>query len=318
MRITLYPDGIAFVNRQITLEAGETDYLIPNIPKTVIDGTFMFNFGDESDNVVVSEYELLPAAEGFNLKLVVEQVEEKDYVLHLFYQMSQIFSDVFYTWLFDGSQDVLNIAGWLSVWNQTGLQYEDVELQVVTRENEKDNLIFNIDKPANLLVDQKIKISLVNLGNIPVQRKLVLPNNKIEVTECVSLYNTPEYKLGMPLMGGFVKIYFKDNNDYIHSLGEDQATSYLPDDELIFEIGDASHIVLAQRSWVSDNTRSIFLQNLTNQVIDVSFEEFIGERKLLQSDIQVNVEDGLLSGVARVLPNGNVKVLYHLQPIEML
>jgi hypothetical protein len=318
MRITLYPDGIAFVNRQITLEAGETDYLISNIPKTVIEGTFMFNFGDESDNVIVSEYELLPAAEGFNLKLVVEQVAEKDYVLHLFYQMSQIFSDVFYTWLFDGSQDVLNIAGWLSVWNQTGLQYEDVELQVVTRENEKDNLIFNIDKPANLLVDQKIKISLVNLGNIPVQRKLVLPNNKIEVTECVSLYNTPEYKLGMPLMGGFVKIYFKDNNDYIHSLGEDQATSYLPDDELIFEIGDASHIVLAQRSWVSDNTRSIFLQNLTNQVIDVSFEEFIGERKLLQSDIQVNVEDGLLSGVARVLPNGNVKVLYHLQPIEML
>jgi hypothetical protein len=300
------------------LEAGETDYLIPNIPKTVIDGTFMFNFGDESDNVVVSEYELLPAAEGFHLKLVVEQVEEKDYVLHLFYQMSQIFSDVFYTWLFDGSQDVLNIAGWLSVWNQTGLQYEDVELQVVTRENEKDNLIFNIDKPANLLVDQKVKISLVNLGNIPVQRKLVLPNNKIEVTECVSLYNTPEYKLGMPLMGGFVKIYFKDNNDYIHSLGEDQATSYLPDDELIFEIGDASHIVLAQRSWVGDNTRSIFLQNLTNQVIDVSFEEFIGERKLLQSDIQVNVEDGLLSGVARVLPNGNVKVLYHLQPVEML
>jgi hypothetical protein len=318
MRITLYPDGIAFVNRQITLEAGETDYLIPHIPKTVIDGTFMFNFGAESDNVVVSEYELLPAEEGFNLKLVVEQVEEKDYVLHLFYQMSQIFSDVFYTWLFDGSENVMNIAGWLSVWNQTGLEYKDVELQIVIRENVKDNIIFNIDKPANLLIDQKVKISLINIGNIPVQRKLVLPNNKIEVTECVSLYNTSEYKLGIPLMGGFVKIYFKDDNNYIHGLGEDQTTSYLPDDELIFEIGDASHIVIAQRSWVSETARSIFLQNLTNQVIDVSFEEFIGDRKLLQSDIQVTVEDGILSGVARVLPNGNVKILYHLQPIELL
>jgi hypothetical protein len=166
-----------------------------------------------------------------------------------------------------------DIQGWVSVNNAAGTTYEDARLKLVAGEvhrvvaptpkygdetvtaaeagysGTKDSFVeeslfeyhlYTLERPATLKNNQVKQLSLLSADSVPVEKELVFDVSKSsDVQVALSLNNSKEKGLGMPLPAGTLRVYKADSQGQLQFLGEDKIDHTPKDEEVKVVIGNA-------------------------------------------------------------------------------
>lgn len=318
MKLTLYPDDYGFVSRDIIvpLEAGLNEITIENIPTNIAPHSLLFSF-QKPEQVVVKKYEFVENENhsSISINLILEAVGNDDYLFTFFYKVNQISYQVFYNFLYDNIQNSIAIYGWIEITNYTGIDFNNVILQIVARQN-NDNIIFTIDDTHDIENNKNINISFLSKNFINVNHKFIVPFNKDAMIECISIQNNNEAQLGTALIPGAITLYFQDEQQSLQYIGDDSMGICLPDEEILFEIGNADDLIEVTRTMVEDNYITT-LQNFSNNAINVNIETNTFGRPIEKSNVVMEIDDrGIAHTELKVIPLTTTQVIYKLTGIE--
>ncbi len=166
-----------------------------------------------------------------------------------------------------------DIKGWVSVNNAAGTTYEDARLKLVAGEihrvvtpnqaygvetptaaeagysRAKDSFseeslfeyhLYTLERPATLKNGQMKQLSLLSADSVPVEKELVFDASKSsDVQVVLSLNNSKEKGLGMPLPAGTLRVYKADSQGQLQFLGEDRIEHTPKDEEVKVVVGNA-------------------------------------------------------------------------------
>jgi hypothetical protein len=166
-----------------------------------------------------------------------------------------------------------DIQGWVSVNNAAGTTYKDARLKLVAGEvhrvaapmpeygdktvtateavygGAKDTFVeeslfeyhlYTLERPATLKNNQVKQLSLLSADSVPVEKELVFDVSKSsDVQVVLSLTNSKEKGLGMPLPAGVLRVYKADSQGQLQFLGEDSIDHTPKDEEVKVVIGNA-------------------------------------------------------------------------------
>ena len=134
----------------------------------------------------------------------------------------------------------VDLSGWVTIDNKSGATYEDATLK----------------RKATVKNNQTKQIGLLSAEDVGVEKSFVYasngryyitrmggPDTRTKVGVYVSLENSSENNMGMPLPKGVVRMYKKDQDGALQFIGEDRI-DHTPEDEVIrLKVGDAFDIV---------------------------------------------------------------------------
>lgn len=185
-----------------------------------------------------------------------------------------------------------DIQGWVSVDNYAGTTYEDARLKLVAGEvhrvvapqpayeyetpreeaaegysGAKDNFVeeslfeyhlYTLERPATLRNNQVKQLSLLSADAVPVEKELlfdVTKSNDVQVV--LTLNNSKERGLGMPLPAGTMRVYKADSQSQLQFLGEDRIEHTPKDEEVEVVVGNAFDVT-GKRTQTSYNSISLY------------------------------------------------------------
>ncbi|MGB9938715.1 DUF4139 domain-containing protein [Methanosarcina sp.] len=186
-----------------------------------------------------------------------------------------------------------DIQGWVSVDNAAGTTYEDARLKLVAGEvhrvvapsppryeeevaedaeggysGAKDSFVeeslfeyhlYTLERPATLKNNQVKQLSLLSADSVPVEKELVFDASKSsDVQVALSLNNSKEKGLGMPLPAGTLRVYKADSQGQLQFLGEDSIEHTPKDEEVKVTIGNAFDVT-GTRTQTSYNRISSYI-----------------------------------------------------------
>ena len=320
MKLTLYPNGYAFISRNIIVQLNEglNEIVVEDIPPHIDPHSLMFSFEETSD-VIIRTYEFINNSETENptpiLNVVLEALYSGEYAMTFFYKVNKIAYEVFYNFLYDSIKETMSMYGWLEVGNYCGNDFKNLELQVVITQS-NDNVIFTLDNIYDIQNGKKVNISFLSKNNVPVKHKFIVPFDKEIAVECIYMNNSDAFKLGTPLMAGSITLYFQDSDKSLQHIGDDKIDIYLPGDNIPFEIGRADDLVSVERKIV-DDANVITLKNLTQEIIEVALEVNTFNQEVQQSNVVLEVdEDGIAEVVVKIMPLATFQVIYRIRGFE--
>lgn len=171
-----------------------------------------------------------------------------------------------------------DIQGWVTVDNGAGTTYEDAKLKLVagevhrvvvpqemykgegavetetavsdeaasgfTEESLFEYHLYTLDRPATLKNNQVKQLSLLSVDSVPVEKELVFDSSKSsDIQVVLTLNNTKEKGLGMPLPAGVMRVYKADSDGQLQFLGEDSIEHTPKDEEIDVVVGNAFDII---------------------------------------------------------------------------
>ncbi|RXA20771.1 DUF4139 domain-containing protein [Methanosarcina sp. MSH10X1] len=216
-----------------------------------------------------------------------------------------------------------DIRGWASIDNRAGLTYENAVLRLVSGQinrvsqpitpvmEEKavaDETVsqapfveepffeyhfYTLENPVTLENNQAKQISLLSADSVPVEKKLIYDISVSEkILAYLTLQNTNESGLGMPLPAGVVRIYSDNASGGLQFIGEDRIRHTPESGELRVTVGSAFDLTARRNETnyqrISDNVERVTYQiELNNsksedQAVTV-VEHLYGEWEILES-----------------------------------
>lgn len=153
--------------------------------------------------------------------------------------------------------------------------------------------LYTLEKPATLENNQAKQISLMSADSVPIEKKLIYDSSLNEkVLAYLTLKNSRESGLGMPLPAGVIRVYSADSSGGLQFLGEDRI-KHTPDaGELRVAVGSAFDLTARRNETnyqrISDNvervTYQIELNNSKSEAQAVTVvEHLFGQWEILES-----------------------------------
>lgn len=216
-----------------------------------------------------------------------------------------------------------DIWGWVNIDNRAGMTYKNTTLklvsgqinrvsQVVTPRAEEKAVageavsqtpfveeslfeyhLYTLEKPSTLENNQAKQISLLSADSVPVEKKLIYDSTLSEkVLVYLTLKNSKENGLGVPLPKGVVRIYNVDSSGGLQFLGEDRIKHTPEVGEIRVTVGSAFDLTAKRNETdyqrISDNvervTYQIELNNSKSEAQTVTIVEHqFGEWNILES-----------------------------------
>ncbi|MGB9939115.1 DUF4139 domain-containing protein [Methanosarcina sp.] len=216
-----------------------------------------------------------------------------------------------------------DIRGWVNIDNKAGMTFENAVLRLVSGQINRisepmplpaaekaaadeavsqtpfveeplfEYHLYTLEKPATLENNQAKQISLLSADSVPVEKKLIYDSALSEkVLAYLTLQNTNESGLGMPLPKGVVRIYSTDASGGLQFIGEDRIKHTPEAGELRMTVGSAFDLTAKRNETdyqrISDNVERVTYQiELNNsksedQAVTV-VEHLYGEWDILES-----------------------------------
>jgi hypothetical protein len=189
-----------------------------------------------------------------------------------------------------------DIRGWVNIDNRAGMTYESAVLKLVSgqinrvsqpvipRTEEKavageavsqtsfveeplfEYHLYTLENPATLENNQAKQISLLSANSVPIEKKLIYDSSVSEkVRAYLTLRNSNESGLGMPLPKGVVRIYSADSSGELQFLGEDRIKHTPEAGELRVTVGSAFDLT-ARRNETDYQRISDKVERVTYQI----------------------------------------------------
>lgn len=190
-----------------------------------------------------------------------------------------------YVMVLNKTDTASDLSGWVTVDNKSGATYKDARLKLVAGEvhrveKERDEEIprmalmkaerapqfeekpffeyhiYDLQRKTTLKENQTKQISLLEAGNVGVQKDLLVYGMKGSFTrklmertprQPVSVYirfrNSRENNVGQPLPAGIFRLYKQDQDGSQQFVGEDRIAHVPKDEEVRLKIGEAFDVV---------------------------------------------------------------------------
>lgn len=247
-----------------------------------------------------------------------------------------------------------DIRGWVNIDNKAGMTYQNAVLKLVSgqinrvsqpvtpRMEEKalagdavsrapfseeslfEYHLYTLEKPATLENNQAKQISLLSADSVPIEKKLIYDSSVNEqVLAYLTLKNSNESGLGMPLPKGVVRIYGADSSGGLQFLGEDRIKHIPEAGELKVAVGSAFDLTAKRNQTdyqrISDNVErtsyQIELNNSKSETQAVTIVEHLyGEWEILQSSDSYEKTDAFTIEFRVMVPaKGTKAVSYTVQ-----
>lgn len=216
-----------------------------------------------------------------------------------------------------------DLRGWVNIDNRAGMPFENAVLKLVSgqinrvsqpvilRTEEKavageavsqmpfseealfEYHLYTLENPATLKNNQAKQISLMSADSVPIEKRLIYDSslNK-KVLAYLTLKNSKESGLGMPLPAGVIRVYSIDSSGGLQFLGEDRIKHTPEAGELRVAVGSAFDLTARRNESnyqrISDKvervTYQIELNNSKTEVQAVTVvEHSFGQWEILKS-----------------------------------
>lgn len=216
-----------------------------------------------------------------------------------------------------------DLRGWVNIDNRAGMTFENAVLKLVSgqinrvsqpvilRTEEKavageavsqtpfseealfEYHLYTLEKPATLKNNQAKQISLMYADSVPIEKKLIYDSSLNEkVLAYLTLKNSKESGLGMPLPAGVIRVYSIDSSGELQFLGEDRIKHTPEAGELRVAVGSAFDLTARRNESnyqrISDNVERVTYQIEINnskteaQAVTV-VEHLFGQWEILES-----------------------------------
>ena len=250
-----------------------------------------------------------------------------------------------------------DIQGWVSVDNAAGTTYEDAKLKLVAGEVHRvaaprpeyaydtatvakegysgakggfveeslfEYHLYSLERPATLKNNQVKQLSLLSADSVPVEKELVFDVSKSsDVQVALSLNNSKEKGLGMPLPAGVLRVYKADSQGQLQFLGEDRIEHTPKDEEVKVIVGNAFDVTgtRTQTSYnkvSSDVWRESYeteIKNHKSQTQKVKIvEHFYGDWEITTSSDPYKKKEAFIAEWEITVPaDGSKKVSYTVE-----
>lgn len=320
MKLTIYPNKQSFVSEKMSIDIlkGINKLTINGIPKSIDSHSLIFSF--DNPNVIVQTYSLHPDEEHEGLlkaNIVLESIDNLSCYLDLFYKINGISYDVYYNFL-QNNNKTISINGWVEINNYSGADLRNVELQIVINQD-NNNIIFTLNNSYILMNNEKVNISFLSKSDVEYGIKYVIPYNRSSIIECISIQNSEDKQLGIPLMAGKVTLYFKDKENSLQFIGEDNIDVYFPDDEIVFEISENYELAKVVKSIGEDYLYNVSIQNTSNKTLLIDVEADFQELEVIESNAVWTKDENNISHVLlKIMPMSIEKIFYKLNASEII
>lgn len=190
-----------------------------------------------------------------------------------------------------------DLRGWVNIDNRAGMTFENAVLKLVSgqinrvsqtvtpRTEEKavanevaasqapfteeglfEYHLYTLENPVTLKNNQAKQISLMSADSVPIEKKLIYDSSLNEkVLAYLTLKNSNESGLGMPLPKGIVRIYSIDSSGGLQFLGEDRIKHTPEAGELRVAVGSAFDLT-AKRNETNYQRISDKVERVTSQI----------------------------------------------------
>lgn len=216
-----------------------------------------------------------------------------------------------------------DLRGWANIDNRAGMTFENAVLKLVSgqinrvsqpatlRTEEKavageavsqtpfseealfEYHLYTLENPATLKNNQAKQISLMSANSVPTEKKLIYDRSlNDKVLAYLTLKNSNESGLGMPLPAGVIRVYSADSSGGLQFLGEDRIKHTPEAGELRVAVGSAFDLTAKRNESnyqrISDNvervTYQIELNNSKTEAQEVTVvEHLFGQWEILES-----------------------------------
>ncbi|WP_292374938.1 DUF4139 domain-containing protein [Methanosarcina sp. UBA411] len=214
-----------------------------------------------------------------------------------------------------------DIRGWVNIDNKAGMTYENAVLKLVSgqinrfsqpatpRTEEKavanevaasqapfteeglfEYHLYTLKNPATLKNNQAKQISLLSANSVPIEKKLIYDSSlNDKVLAYLTLKNSNESGLGMPLPAGVIRVYSADSSGGLQFLGEDRIKHTPEAGELRVAVGSAFDLTARRNETnyqrISDNVERVTYQIELNDSKSEAQEVTVVEHLFGQWDI---------------------------------
>jgi len=249
-----------------------------------------------------------------------------------------------------------DIRGWVSIDNRAGIDFEDAGLKLVsgefnrvstpqpvyeaveeelvaeeapmeepfTEESFFEYHLYTLEKPTTLKNNQEKQISLFTADSVPIEKELIYDSfSGDRVRVFLTLDNSKENGLGMPLPGGVFRIYKSDSAGDLQFLGEDRIEHTPENGEIRAAVGTSFDVTASRTETdyerVSDNVERVSYEiELTNskaQSQDVTIvEHLFGQWEILESSDEYEKIDAFTIEFRVTVPaDGTKTVSYRVE-----
>lgn len=186
-----------------------------------------------------------------------------------------------------GAEDRLDLAGWVTLTNQSGTAYDNARLQLVAgdvnrvreqvatrayaagvqmkaapemaREEVFDYHVYTLDRPTSLRDNQTKQVALLSAAQVPVKKEYLLagetwyyqnPASDLGQRQKVAVFLEFENAggdLGKPLPKGIVRVYKKDSKGNAIFIGEDGIDHTAKNDRVRLRMGNAFDVTALRK-----------------------------------------------------------------------
>ena len=265
------------------------------------------------------------------------------------YLTSGISWEAAYVLISNADDTKADIRGWVNIDNKAGMTYENAVLKLVSgqinrvsrpmlgRAEEKtvadqavsqtpfaeealfEYHLYTLEKPATLENNQAKQISLLSADSVPMEKKLIYDSYLGEkVLAYLTLENSNESGLGMPLPKGVVRIYKADSSGGLQFLGEDRIKHTPEAGELRVAVGSSFDLTVKRNDTdyqrISDNVeRASYEIKLNNSKPDSQnvtiVEHLSGESEILESSDSYEKTDAFTIEFSVMVPAKGTKIV---------
>ncbi|MCQ1535036.1 DUF4139 domain-containing protein [Methanosarcina sp. KYL-1] len=242
-----------------------------------------------------------------------------------------------------------DIASLVSIDNRAGVAFEDASIKLVSGEINRVSAprpvyeyaeeaaaeapmeepfteaaffeyhLYTLERPATLKNNQAKQISLFSASSVPVKKELIFDSSRGDkVRVFLSLPNSKENGLGMPLPRGIVKVYKTGAGGDLQFLGEDMIEHTPEGGELKVAVGSSFDVTATRTQTdyerISDNVErvsyEIELKNSKSEAQPVTVvEHFYGEWEILESSDKYEKTDAFTAEFRVTVPAKGTKTV---------
>ncbi|AKB53734.1 MULTISPECIES: DUF4139 domain-containing protein [Methanosarcina] len=250
-----------------------------------------------------------------------------------------------------------DIQGWVTVNNEAGTTYENAKLKLVAGEVNRvtapqetparkavaeegvaydeavesfveesffEYHLYTLQRPATLRNNQVKQLSLLSVNSVPVEKELVFDVSKSSnVQVALSLNNSKEKGLGMPLPAGVLRVYKTDSEGQLQFLGEDNIKHTPKDEEIKVVVGNSFDVTgkrtqinydkISSNVWKESYETEIKNHKSESQKVKI-VENFYGDWEITTTSDPYEKKDAYTAEWEITIPaDGSKKVTYTVE-----
>jgi hypothetical protein len=229
-------------------------------------------------------------------------------------------------------------SGWITIDNQSGMDFKDAQVSVVSGKvprfnvqqpsvtpsiSDQDYFLYSINTPLTIEDQQEKQIEWIPQVTVYIKQTFMvefdsekgknssLANVKIEIE------NNENNGLGMPLPEGVMRVFKKDNKENRWFIGENLLNS-TPTKQAFSTVVNGVGEISGEKAKISkedskDDVFEIALVNKKDSAVTIIVKDLLGNSKLLSSSDHYRVNENTIEWIIKVPAKNTYRLQYHLQ-----